>query len=389
MKAMILAAGRGTRVRPITNDIPKPMIPLIQKPVLESILEHLKNNGINEIIINTSYLSTQIEQYFGNGSRFGVQIAYSFEGEKLDNELVPKAIGSAGGMKKIQDETGFFDDTFLVLCADALIDLDIQKVLEVHKQKKSIATIALKNVSKKDVSKYGIVKLNDQDKILSFQEKPDIKKAVSTLANTGIYIFEPEIFDFIPSNVEYDIGGDLLPDIVSKELNVYGANIPYEWIDIGNVNDFYDATCKILKGDIQNYKIFANEIEDGIFLGLNVKVNLDKVNIIPPVFIGSSTKIDDGATIIGPSMIGSNCHIKSEVILKETIIDDYKKINFPASISKKIVFSNSIIALNGDLIDTKKSEMNWLVEDIRVKQSQTLLEKNIEELLDERVKNGN
>lgn len=381
MKAMILAAGKGTRVRPITNEIPKPMIPLLQKPILESIIEHLKNNGIDEIIINTSYLSNKIEYYFGNGSRFGIPIAYSFEGEKVEETLVSHALGSAGGMKKIQDENGFFDDTFLVLCADALIDLDIKQVVQKHKQNNALATIALKNVSQEEVCKYGIVTLNKDDKIVSFQEKPSIKDAASTLANTGIYIFEPEIFEYIPSNIEYDIGSELLPSLVKKELGIYGVNIPYEWIDIGNVNDFYHATCKILNQEVKDYTIFAHEIKKGIFVGLNVKIDFDKVKIAPPVFIGSSTTIEDGAVIVGPTMIGSNCHIKSEVVLKESIVDDYKKINFPACMEKKIVFSNSIIALDGNLVDTKKSEMSWLVEDVRVKTEPTLLEKNIEQLL--------
>jgi len=388
MKAMILAAGKGTRVRPITNDIPKPMIPLIQKPVLESIIEHLKKSGIDQIIINTSYLSTQIEQFFGNGSRFGVEIAYSFEGEKINDTLISKAIGSAGGMKKIQEEYGFFDDTFLVLCADALIDLDIQKVIKIHKEKNALATIALKQVNKEEVHKYGVVSLDSNNKILEFQEKPKTQEAISTLANTGIYIFEPEIFNHIPTSQTYDIGSQLLPDIVNKKMNVFGADINYEWIDIGNVNDFYNATCKILNGEINNYSISAKEVKPGIFLGLNTKVDLEKVTIIPPVFIGSSTIIEDGTTIIGPSMIGSNCRISQHVVLNQSIIDDYKKINFPANIEKKIVFSDSIISLDGNLVDTKKEEMTWLIEDTRVKTQKTLLEINLEKLLQERVKNA-
>jgi len=381
MKAMILAAGKGTRVQPITNEIPKPMIQLLQKPVLESIIEHLRDNGITQIIINTSYLSTQIEQYFGNGNRLGVEIAYSFEGEKIEGNLVSKALGSAGGMKKIQDETSFFDDTFLVLCADALIDLDIRKVIQYHKEKKSLVTLALKQVDVSEVHKYGVVQLNEENKIIQFQEKPEPHIAVSSLANTGIYIFEPEIFDHIPSNVEYDIGSELLPDIVKKELNIFGININYQWIDIGNVNDYYNATCRILKGEIKHYKIFAKEVKKGIYLGLNVTVDLDKVTIIPPVFIGSSTSIEDGATIIGPSMVGSNCQIKSNVVLIESIIDDYKTVKFPANIENKIVFATSIIALDGNLVDTKESDLDWLIDDRRVKGTKTLLEKNIRQLL--------
>lgn len=384
MKAMILAAGKGTRVRPITNDTPKPMIPLLQKPVLESIIEHLKECGIDEIIINTSYLSSKIEDYFGNGSRFGVQIAYSFEGEMQGNQLVSKALGSAGGMKKIQEFSSFFDDTFLVLCADALIDLDIQKAISIHKQKKSIATIALKEVSNEETSKYGIVELNGDNKIIKFQEKPNIEDAVSNLANTGIYIFEPEVFEYIPKNQEFDIGGDLLPLLANKGLNIFGVNIPYEWVDIGNVGDFYEATCKILSREIKGYHINAKEVQKGVYIGLNVKINLDKVKIIPPVYIGSSTLVEDGAVIVGPSMIGSNCHISNNVTLFQSIIDDYKKINSLARIDKKILFSDSIISLDGTVVNTIESDMTWLIDDTRRNSEQSNLEITINSLLDER-----
>ncbi|MFA9374075.1 MAG: sugar phosphate nucleotidyltransferase [Poseidonibacter sp.] len=384
MKAMILAAGKGTRVRPITNDTPKPMIPLLQKPVLESIIEHLKTCGIDEIIINTSYLSSKIENYFGNGSKFGVQIAYSFEGEILEDEIVSKALGSAGGMKKIQDFSKFFDDTFVVLCADALIDLDIQKVIALHKEKKALATIALKQVPINETNKYGIVQLDENDKILTFQEKPDIKDAISDLANTGIYVFEPEIFDYIPSGKEFDIGGDLLPFLAKQDLGIYGVNIPYEWVDIGNVNDFYDATFKILSKEIKGYKINAKEVKEGIFIGLNVKINLDKVKLVPPVYIGSSTQVEDGAIIIGPSMIGSNCEIQEKVILRRSIVDDYKKINTLAKINEKILFSDSIISLDGTVTNTKDSDMTWLIDDTRRKSNKTNLEISISSLLKKR-----
>lgn len=384
MKAMILAAGKGTRVRPITNSIPKPMIPLLQKPVLESIICHLKNNGVDEIIINTSYLSSVIENYFGNGDRFGVQIAYSFEGEMIEDNLVSKALGSAGGMKKIQEYSNFFDDTFLVLCADALIDLDIKEAVKIHKKKKAIASIALKEVEKSEVNKYGIVKLNEENKVLTFQEKPSLEDAVSTLANTGIYIFEPEIFDFIPSHQEYDIGGELLPSLVKKNQNIYGLNLPYEWVDIGNVNDFYKATCKILNQEIRDYHIHGKEIQKGVFVGLNVKINLDKVSLIPPIFIGSSSNIEDGATIIGPSMIGSNCCIKKDAVVEKSIIDDYKKINSLASINNKIVFSDSIICLDGIVANTKQSDLSWLVDDVRRNNFDTSMEQTIQSLINTR-----
>lgn len=157
MKAMILAAGEGTRVRPITFLLPKPMIPLVRTPVMELIIQHLKSFGINQIIVNTSHLAPLIENYFRDGERFNVQIAYSFEGKLVNGELKGEALGSAGGMKKVQNFSGFFDETFMVVCGDAFIDLDISKVLEFHATRKSIATIVLKDVPRSKVYKYGVV----------------------------------------------------------------------------------------------------------------------------------------------------------------------------------------------------------------------------------------
>lgn len=152
MKAMILAAGKGTRVRPITYTMPKPMMPILQKPVMEFLLELLRQHGFDQIMVNVSHLAEEIEGYFRDGQRFGVQIAYSFEGRIVDGTLVGEAVGSAGGMRRIQDFLPFFDDTFVVLCGDALIDLDLTAAVKWHKSKGSIATIVMKSVPREEVS---------------------------------------------------------------------------------------------------------------------------------------------------------------------------------------------------------------------------------------------
>ena len=149
MKAMILAAGKGTRVRPITHTIPKPMIPILQKPVMEFLLELLREHGFNEVMVNVSHLAAEIENYFRDGQRFGVEIAYSFEGRiQDDGELIGEAMGSAGGIKKIQTFQSFFDDTFVVLCGDALIDLDLTEAVRRHKEKGAVASLITKRVPK-------------------------------------------------------------------------------------------------------------------------------------------------------------------------------------------------------------------------------------------------
>ena len=148
MKAMILAAGKGTRVRPITHTIPKPLIPILQKPVMEFLLELLRQHGFDQIMVNVSHLAEEIESYFRDGQRFGVHIGYSFEGRIEEGELIGDALGSAGGLRRIQDFNPFFDDTFVVLCGDALIDLDLTAAVKWHREKGAIATIVTKTVPK-------------------------------------------------------------------------------------------------------------------------------------------------------------------------------------------------------------------------------------------------
>ena len=189
MKAMILAAGKGTRVQPLTYELPKPMIPILGKPVMEYLVEHLVKYGIQEIMVNVSYLHQKIEDYFGEGQRFGAQIGYSFEGYMTDDgEVMPKPIGSAGGLKKIQEFGGFFDETTLVICGDALIDLDIKSALFEHKRKGAMVSIITKEVPLDKASDYGMVVTDEEGRVLSFQEKPKPEEALSNLASTGIYI---------------------------------------------------------------------------------------------------------------------------------------------------------------------------------------------------------
>ncbi|MEI6380525.1 MAG: NDP-sugar synthase [Cyanobacteriota bacterium ELA615] len=365
MKAMILAAGKGTRVRPITHTIPKPLIPILQKPVMEFLLELLREHGFDEIIVNVSHLADQIENYFRDGQRFGVQIAYSFEGSIKDGELVGEAIGSAAGIRKIQDFHPFFDDTFIVLCGDALIDLDLTAAVRWHREKGSIATIVTKSVPKESVSSYGVVVTDENGLIQTFQEKPSVEEALSTKINTGIYIFEPEVIDYIPPNRVYDIGSELFPKLVEIGAPFYAVDMDFEWVDIGKVPDYWQAIRAILNRDIKNVQIPGTEVRPGIYTGLNVAVNWDKVDIQGPVYIGGMTHIEDGSTIIGPSMIGSNCWICSGATVNNSIIFDYSRLGPSVSLVDKLVFGRYCISSTGSAIDMQAAALDWLITDTR------------------------
>ena len=365
MKAMILAAGKGTRVRPITYTIPKPMIPILQKPVMEFLLELLRQHGFDEIMVNVSHLANEIENYFRDGQRFGVQIAYSFEGRIEDGQLIGDAVGSAGGMKRIQDFRPFFDDTFVVLCGDALIDLDLTEAVRWHREKGSIATIIMKSVPPEEVSSYGVVVTDDDGRIKTFQEKPSVDEALSTSINTGIYIFEPEILDYIPSGEEFDIGGQLFPKLVESGAPFYGITMDFEWVDIGKVPDYWQAIRSVLMGEVKNVEIPGRQVAPGVYVGLNVDVNWDKVNIEGPVYIGGMTRIEDGATIIGPTMIGPNCYICSGATVDNSVIFEYSRLGAGVRLVDKLVFGRYCVDKTGAAIDVQAAALDWLITDTR------------------------
>ncbi|MEA5596405.1 NDP-sugar synthase [Rivularia sp. UHCC 0363] len=366
MKAMILAAGKGTRVRPITYTTPKPMIPILQKPVMEFLIELLRQHGFNQIMVNVSHLAEEIESYFRDGQRFGVEIGYSFEGSIDDNgKLVGKAIGSAGGMRKIQDFKTFFDDTFIVMCGDALIDLDLTAAVKWHREKGSIATIITKTVPREEVSSYGIVVTDDDCRIKEFQEKPTVEEAKSTNISTGIYIFEPEIFEHIPSGVEYDIGGDLFPKLVEMDAPFYAKPMDFEWVDIGKVPDYWRAIRGVLLGEIKNVQIPGNQVREGIYTGLNVSVNWDKVDITGPVYIGAMTKIEDGAKIVGPVYIGPSCCVCSGATVENSVIFEYSRLGPGVRLVDKLVFGRYCVDKDGASIDLQATALDWLITDAR------------------------
>ena len=365
MKAMILAAGKGTRVRPITQTIPKPLIPILQKPVMEFLLELLRKHGFDQVMVNVSHLANEIESYFLDGQRFGVHIGYSFEGHIVEGKLVGEALGSAGGLRRIQDFNPFFDDTFIVLCGDALIDLDLTAAVKYHREKGAIATIVTKSVPREDVPSYGVVVTDEEGRIKAFQEKPSVEEALSTEINTGIYIFEPEIIDYIPSNQKYDIGGELFPQLVEMGAPFYAVSMDFEWVDIGKVPDYWHAIRGVLRGDIKNVPIPGTEVAPGIYTGLNVAVNWDKVDITGPVYIGGMTRIEDGAKIIGPSMIGPNCWVCEKTTVDNSVVFQYSRLGPGVRLVDKLVFGRYCVDKTGAAIDVQAAALDWLITDTR------------------------
>ena len=227
MKGMILAAGEGRRLRPLTHHLPKPMLPIAGRPLLEHIIIYLKDCGIDDLAINLYHLPAAVMDYFGDGHNWGVSLRYSVE-EQL--------CGSAGAVKHLQD---FFDETFVVYYGDIFTRADLRPMINLHKRSGALATMGLYHVP--DPWNRGIVQLNDACTIVRFVEKPPREQIFSNLANAGIYVLEPEILDWIPSEQMYDFGHDLFPRLLAAGVKVTGYVIQDTLIDIGLPEKYEEA----------------------------------------------------------------------------------------------------------------------------------------------------
>ena len=338
MKAFILAAGVGTRLRPLTYECPKPMIPLLNKPVIEHTINNLKKHNIDSIIMNLHTLPKMITDYFGDGKKFGININYSLE-ETL--------LGTAGGLKKCKK---FFDSTFIVMSGDGLSNIDLTSAIEFHKRKKALATMVLKKLEMK--FPYGITLTDRSNKIINFVEKPTWGSIFSDTVNTGIYIFEPEIFKYIPDGF-YDFGHDLWPKLLKLQKPIYAYLMNNYWTDIGNIDEYKqgikDALFNKIPLNISGKKIKNTEVI------VDTGCSIDKtVKFIGKAVIGKNCKIGKNVVIDSGTIIGNNVQIQDDAIIKDSIIWDNVVIGKHAKLYSSIInikVPNKLSVYNGLLFD--------------------------------------
>ncbi|MCX8053604.1 MAG: NDP-sugar synthase [Armatimonadetes bacterium] len=305
MKAMILAAGVGSRLDPLTRNIPKPMVPIVNKPVMEHIVEMLAKNGFKEIMVNLHYLGDQIQAHFESGKRWGVKIHYSPE---------DRLWGDAGSVKRCED---FFDeDTFLVVGGDDLADIDLTRLVRFHKEKRALATIALSLVD--DPSEYGIALLNERGRITRFLEKPKGEVIFSNSANTGVYVFDRHIFELIPKGVTYGFGANLFPMLLEQKTRFYGYLTSSYWKDVGSLKQYQEAHSDALSGRV-DIKIPVPEVKKYVWMGDNVEID-PSAEIGYPVLIGNNCRIEKGARLLEYSVLADNCVLEEGAAVRQSIL---------------------------------------------------------------------
>ncbi len=321
MRAMILAAGLGTRLRPLTYVMPKPVAPVLNVPIVARIAELLAHHGFTDVVTNLSYLPGQIREVLGDGSRFGLRIDYSEE---------PEPLGTAGGVGKVRDFLSE-SDSFLVISGDALTDIDLTAMREAHEAntgRGAIATLATKRVD--DTTQFGVAITGEDGRIQGFQEKPEPAEALSDLANCGIYMFRAEIFEHFPPPDHRSPAGDaeqpagfvdwamdVFPSLLDGDVPFFSHEIEAYWNDIGSVSEFVQGNLDALAGEA-GIDPPAGEVSAGVYAGEGA--DLDAVKVKPPVLIGKGCHVGSGVNLHGPVVVGDGCHLGAGVMLRDAVV---------------------------------------------------------------------
>lgn len=352
-----MAGGFGTRLRPLTNNMPKPMVPIVNKPILEHLIALLKNHNIKEYIVLLYYQPDIIKEYFGDGSKFGVSIKYV---------LPDQDYGTAGAVKLSEK---FIKDSFLVISGDVLTDFNLTIFYDFHTEKNSLASISL--YRSENPLQYGIVLTNNENRIVNFLEKPASSEVFSDTINTGIYYFKKEVFEHIPEGENFDFSKDLFPLLMSKEIPLYGFINDGYWRDVGNLDDYIYSNLEVLRGDLEyinvkdvngNYvsstaKIHKDVVVENSIVGENAVIGKgvslknsviwDNVVINPNVrilfdVIGRNCSIGENSRINDFVFIGDNCEIGKNVFISSSIkIWDKKKIENNTKVTRSLIYEDT------------------------------------------------
>lgn len=305
MKAMVLAAGKGTRLAPLTAEIPKPLAPVAGKPIIQHIFELLERAGVEEVHANVYYLAEAILAHYGPETRMNGMTIRVTEEEKL--------MGTAGGLRRISDR---FDDTFAVVMGDALTDVDLREVVAFHKERGALATLALMRVE--NTSQYGVVELDAEKNILAFQEKPATEDAVSTLANTGIYILEPEAMEYIPEDTFFDFAEDVFPRLLAAGERFVGYEGDFYWSDIGTLSAYRAAQLDVLSGKVRA-SIPGERWGESLWVDRDARLH-PTVSLAGGVVIGRDAVIGPAATLDGDVIVGHGCQVGAGATVKHSIL---------------------------------------------------------------------
>ncbi|WP_017622000.1 mannose-1-phosphate guanyltransferase [Nocardiopsis chromatogenes] len=326
MKAVVMAGGEGTRLRPMTANQPKPLLPVVNKPIMEHVLRLLKRHGFDETVVTVQFLATLIRNYFGDGEELGMKLHYVAE-------EVP--LGTAGSVKNAEQH--LHGEPFIVISGDALTDIDLSDMLRFHRENGAMVTIGLKRVA--NPLEFGIIIVDDEGRVQRFLEKPTWGQVFSDTVNTGIYIMEPEVLERVAAGEVVDWSGDVFPELLKEGEPLYGYIADGYWEDVGTHESYLSAQADVLKG-LVDVEIDGFEVSPGVWVGEGAEVDPEAV-LKGPLYIGDYAKVEAGAELREYTVLGSNAVVRSEAFLHRTVVHDNVYVGASTNLRGCVVGKNT------------------------------------------------
>jgi len=321
-----MAGGEGTRLRPMTSGMPKPLLPVVNRPVMEHVLRLLRRHGFTEVVVTVQFLASLVRNYFGDGEELGMALTYATEEEPL---------GTAGSVKNA--EAALADETFLVISGDALTDIDLTALVEFHREKHALVTVCLTRVS--DPLEFGITIVDDHGRVQRFLEKPTWGQVFTDTVNTGIYVMEPEVFDYVAAGQSVDWSGEVLPRLIEEGRAVYGYIADGYWEDIGTLQSYHKAHADVLEGRVE-VDIDGFEIAPGVWVAEGAEVD-PQATLKGPLYVGDYAKVEAGAELREYTVLGSNVVVRSGAFLHRAVVHDNVFIGQQANLRGCVVGKNT------------------------------------------------
>jgi mannose-1-phosphate guanylyltransferase/phosphomannomutase len=335
MKAVVMAGGQGTRLRPLTSNQPKPMLPVVGRPMMEHTLRLAHRHGFTEVVATVHFLASIVRNFFGDGSDLGLSLSYATEEGPL---------GTAGSVRNAEP---LLDERTLVLSGDSLADVDLTELVEFHESRGAAVTVALKRVD--EPLEFGIVITGEDGRVDRFLEKPGWGDVFSDTINTGIYVLEREVIDLIPEGTEFDFSKDLFPLLLDKGLPMFGYVTDRYWTDVGNLAAYMAAHRAVLERKVE-VEIEGFEVKKNVWVGDGVDLDPD-AHVEGPAYIGENSRIEKGATLREYTVLGRGVVVRSGAFLHRCVIHDYAYIGPSANLRGCVVGKNSDIKLGARLED--------------------------------------
>ena len=335
MKVVIMAGGEGSRLRPLTSQRPKPLVPVATVPIMEHLVGLLREQGFSEFLVTTSYLASEIQSHFDDGRDFGVSISYPDE---------PMPLGTAGAIKNA--EGSLADGPFLIVSGDALTDCDFLKAVEFHRAKGAMATLILKRVA--DPLEFGIVIADEDGRVTRLVEKPDWSEVQTDTVNTGMYILNPEVLGLMEEGKTYDWSIDIFPAMIRANQPVFGFITEDFWCDVGSLSQYREAQEKVMSGVVQ-LKIPGSH-SGGISLGHGCQID-EQAELVPPVVLGENVKIKRGAKVGPYTAIGANCIIEEFAVVERSVVWENSYIGAEAQIRSAVLGAKVVAKKNVSVME--------------------------------------